>query len=134
LKKNRTSKQIDYTTVDLGDYLHKAIDLDPKQAQAHGGLRSALSAAGKFTAAKQNCAQAMSLLPEGSALRKLTQQHIQDCEERQGIDQEVTAILKGDAQAGTPAHQLELARFRQQATGDYTLTIRQFSTKPEHQK
>src|SRR5262249_25558025 len=114
--------------------LKKSIQLDPKLAQAHGGLALVLLQQGQFAEAQQATLKCLKLLPPTAPQRDAAQRQLQQCERLLALDRRRAAILGGQAQAQDGGEALELAGLCRQYKRQYAAAARfygdAFRTEP----
>jgi tetratricopeptide (TPR) repeat protein len=87
----------------------KAVDLDPRHADAIGSLGLALQQAGRFAEARDASQRALALLPSGHPLRQVVTKQLHQCEQLLGLATRLTAILNKEAQPRDAGERLQLA-------------------------
>jgi hypothetical protein len=77
--------------------LRQAIDLDPKDANAHGAMGQALLQQGRYADARASTQRALDLLPADAPLRRMALQQLQQCDRLLALDKKLPAVLQGEA-------------------------------------
>ncbi len=76
----------------------QAIDLDPKNAAAHGSLGEALLGTGQFKEAKSSTQKALTLMPEKDPRRPILLRQLDQCETLLALEAKLPDILAGKVQ------------------------------------
>ncbi len=87
----------------------QAVVLDPKNALARVLLGQGLLAQGRFAEARQVVRPCLELLPPKDTFRPGVARMLAHCEQALALERKLTAILKGQGKADSPAEQLQLA-------------------------
>jgi serine/threonine-protein kinase len=102
----------------------KAIDLDPMHANAYIGLSTALLGQGRFAEAETAARRCLELLPERDARRQPVFRKLQECERLAAADENLPAILSGQAEPANAAERLALGQLCQQYKHQHTAAAR----------
>jgi serine/threonine-protein kinase len=117
----------------LDAIIRRAIELDPKFANAYGGLAGSLVQLGNFAEARESVRRSLErLLQPDDPLRQLVTRQLQQCEQLLALDQNLAAILEGMAKPANDAERLDLARlcqepFQQRYATSYRLYAEAFA-------
>jgi tetratricopeptide (TPR) repeat protein len=108
-------------------HYRQAIKLDPRHATALGALGEALYAQGAFAEALTATHKALELLPPGDPLRPRVTRQLQDCQQLLELEEQRSAVLKGEAQPANAFVRLRLADFCLRFKKRYREAVRFYS-------
>src|SRR5262249_56293964 len=87
----------------------KAIKLDPKAADAQGGLAEALLGKGRYAEARAAAARALELYADNDPNRSETSRDLQTCERLAKLEGRLPRLLKGEEKPASARESLDVA-------------------------
>jgi serine/threonine-protein kinase len=88
----------------------QAIDCDRRFLQAYGALGEALLRRGRLAEARTATRRCLDLLPQGSPVRQVASQQLQQCKRLAALNEKLPAFLSGEARPAGAAECLALAQ------------------------